>query len=154
MAIAVGDRVRPKLTSATLVAGHLNPQPPVLAVVTRIVATEGADLIIATVADNGITWAINASALVPSGVREDALDLITAPDALTRQAFMDKVVVGLKEASDPSVPDITVQFSNEYVGEVVDVYVVNGGTARVLIRTANGLYYEMPITHIALVPNR
>lgn len=153
MAIAVGDRVRPKLTSSTLGAGHLNPQPPVLAVVTRIVA--GApNLIIATVADNGITWAINASALMASGVREDALDLVTPPDVLTRQAFMDKVVVGLKEASDPDVPDITVQFSNEYVGEVVDVYVVNGGIARLLIRTANGLYYEMPITHIALVPNR
>jgi len=153
MAIAVGDRVRPKLTSSTLVAGHLNPQPPVLAVVTRIVAGSP-NLIIATVADNGITWAINASALATSGVREDALDPITAPDVPTRQAFMDKVVVGLKEASDPSVPDITVQFSNEYVGEVVDVYVVSGGTARVLIRTATGLYYEMPITHIAPVPNR
>lgn len=152
MAIAVGDRVRPKLSSATLAVGHLNPQPPVLAVVTRIVAGVP-NLIIATVADNGITWAINASALQTSGVREDALDLITAPDAITRAAFMDKVVVGLKEASDPNVPDITVQFSNEYVGEVVDVYVVNGST-RVLIRTTLGLYYEMPITNIALVPNR
>lgn len=152
MAIVVGDRVRPKLTSTTLGTDHLNPQPPVLAVVTRIEA--GApDIIFATVADNGTTWSNNASAIQAQGVRADALDQITSPDAAVKQAFMDKVVVGMKSTPAAGQPEIEVQYSSEYVGEVVDVFNVNG-SARVLIRTNAGLYYELGFTRVSVLPNR
>lgn len=151
MAIAVGDRVRPRLTSSTLSASRLNPQPPILGVVTFIVA--GApNKIFATVADNGITWTVNASTLSPAGVSESSLDQITAPDPTVRDAFIDKVVVGFKSAvSDP--PDLSDQFASEYIGIVVDVYAVNS-VQTVLIRTSSGMFYELPYTRVAFLPFR
>jgi hypothetical protein len=151
MAIAVGDRVRPRLSSSALAASRLNPQPPILGVVTRIVA--GApNLIFATIADNGITWSINASALSPNGVSESSLDQITAPDPTIRDAFIDKVVVGFRSAiSDPL--DLSEQYTSEYIGIVVDVYNVNA-VATVLIKTQTGVFYELPITRVAILPFR
>jgi hypothetical protein len=146
MAIAVGDRVRPRLSSSTLGAFQLNPQPPVLAVVTRVIALEGPNDIVATVAENGITWAMNASTLAPEGVDESSLDQITAPDTATREAFIDKVVVGVKS-------DGTTEYGAEYIGVVIDVYVVNG-TAAVLVKTQTGLFYELPATRVVVVPFR
>jgi len=146
MAFVVGDRTRPRLSSTAplLSSFRLNPQPPVFAVVTRIIAGgEGPDDIIGTVAENGITWANNASTVQPAGVDENSLDLITAPDATTRDAFVDKFVVGLQ-------PDGETEYAAEYRGVVVDVYIVNG-VASVLVKTATGLYYELPVTRIAVV---
>ena len=147
MALAVGDRVRPKLTSSTLsgTASRLQPQPPHIGVVTRIVAGPP-NMIFATFADTGLTFTINASSLSPNGVREDALDPITAPSDLVRNTYIDKVVVGLKS-------DALSVYSSFYVGKVVDVYNVSG-VATVLVRTSLGMYYELPITRISIVPNR
>lgn len=151
MAIAVGDRVRPKLSSTTLAANRLNPQPPVIGVVTRIVAGSP-NSIFATIAENGITWSINASTLSPNGVSESSLDQITAPNGTIRDAFIDKVVVGFRSAvSDPI--DLSEQYSSEYIGIVVDVYNVNG-VASVLVKTGSGMFYELPVTRVAILPFR
>jgi hypothetical protein len=152
MAIAVGDRVRPRLSSTTpaLSPTRLTPQPPVLAVVTQLLA----DLVNAVVAENGITWTINASTVVATGVPATALDQLTPPNTVERDTYIDKVVVGLKQTADPNVPDITVQYSSEYVGVVVDVYRVNG-VLSVLIRAINsGMFYELPATRVSIAPNR
>jgi len=156
MALVVGNRVRPRLTSSTLGAvSRLQPQPPTLGVVTQV--TDGdPDVILATFAETGITFSNNASALVPTGCRDDALDLIEAPSDLIRTTYMNKVVVGLR-AVDPApplpVPDLNV-YSQEYIGRVVDVFNVNG-VATVLIKSlSNGMYYELPIVRVRLLTNR
>jgi len=133
------------MSSSALSSFVLNPQPPVLGVVTEIV-TGPPDTAIATIADNGITWAINASNLSPLGVDVASLDQITAPDALTRAALIDKFVVGVAD-------DFETQYSFEFAGTVIDVYVVSG-VASVLVKTPTGFFYELPVTRILILPNR
>lgn len=133
------------MSSSALSSFILNPQPPVLAVVTQI-TTGPPDLVFGTVAENGITWTNNASNLSANGVDSLSLDQITAPDALTRAALIDKFVVGLKD-------DGETQYSFEFAGTVIDVYVVNG-VASVLVKTSTGFFYELPVIRILILPNR
>ena len=133
------------MSSSALASFILNPQPPVLAVVTQI-TTGPPDKVFATVAENGITWSINASSLSPNGVDAASLDQITAPDPTTRDALIDKYVVGLEA-------DLETQYSFEFSGTVIDVYVVNG-VSTVLVKTATGFFYELPVTRISVLTNR
>lgn len=135
MAIAVGDRVRPKLTSATLgTISRLQPQPPKLGTVSRV---SGGN-VWATFADAGMT-------LGTAGVLAGALDQITSTSSVTRNALIDQVVVGLKASG--------AVYNDAFVGKVVDVYDVDGIT-KVLIRTELGLFYELPSTQISILQGR
>lgn len=149
MAIVVGDRVRPKLSSlgGLGLVSRLNPQPMVWGVVTRVVSGgEGPDTIYATFDEPRVTVTINPSSLQPAGVLEDALDVLTAPDATLRAAIIDKMVVGLE-------PDAVTPWSSEYIGKVVDFFTLNG-VPTVVVVTASGLFYELPFTRIQVVTNR
>jgi hypothetical protein len=149
MAIAVGDRVRPRLSSTgTLgLVSRLNPQPMVWGVVTMVVdGGEAPDTIYATIDEPRVTVTINPSALRPAGVSADALDLLAAPDATLRAAIIDKMVVGLEA-------DAETEWSSEYIGKVVDFFTLNG-VPTVVVLTGAGLYYELPFTRIKLVTNR
>jgi hypothetical protein len=149
----VGDRVRPKLTTAGVLGSvsRLNPQPPCIGVVTKVVSGgEGPDTIYATFdvpgGSSANTVTVNASNIQAAGVTEDALDVITAPNAILRASIIDKMVVGLKT-------DLKTVYSSEYIGKVVDFYNVNG-LATVLVLSDQGLYYELPFTRIQVVTNR
>lgn len=140
MAIGVGSRVRPKLTSAafTGVSGLLQPQPPKFGRVTKLTVTV-ADVLV----EDGETVNVDVS----------ALDEITTPHQTILDTFIDKVVVGLISAATATAPEVP--FNNGFVGRVVDVFTVGGSQIRVLIRSlTNGMFYEMPFNLVGIRTDR
>lgn len=138
MAFAVGDRCRVRLTSTALAASRVQPQPPLIGVVTRM--NGGAASIV--FADGTVLLAVNPA----------FLEKLTAPSADERNAVIDKIVNGVNPAGD--------QFSSEMTGRVVDVYGVQPGASgdvatRVLVQTLNdGPYYEMAYTDLMVIEDR
>jgi len=141
MAFVAGDRVRVKLsTVGSLAPGTLQPQPPLVGVVTAAAAGV-----------NDVTFS-GQEAL--TGVPDAALDKITdTASPIPRDVFLDKVVVGILTAATATKP--LVPYSDAYIGRVVDVYDVNNGTTKVLIRSlSNGMYYELPFASVFVLGDR
>lgn len=113
---AAGQRARVKLTS-TAFTGALQPQPPLIGVVTDFAAG-------VAYVDMG-----NGTVLVENVT---VLDLIEAPAAPVRDAYIDKVVNGAG-------------YSSSYTGRVVDVYDVNAIPSVLIQSLLNGMFYELPI---------
>jgi len=131
MPFAVGNRTRIKLSSAALLAGTLQPQPPVLGVVTKVVGTT----ISITVPGQAAVAALDAS----------FLDQITDTLAATRNLYIDQVVTG-SIAGQPYV--------DAYTGRVVDVYDVDGVTKVLICSLFNGMYFELPVTSVTVLGGR
>lgn len=128
MAFAVGNRARVKLSSAALAVGTLQPQPPLLGLVTQV---SGSNIT--------VTFAGAAPALVV-----DAAFLDQIEDALlaTRQAWLNKVVLPTAY-TDPG-----------YTGRVVNVTLVDTVATALVRCLSNGLYYEMPVTLLTVLEDR
>jgi hypothetical protein len=142
MAFVAGDRVRVKLsTVGSLAPGTLQPQPPLVGVVTA--AAPGV---------NDVTFS-GQEAL--TGVPDAALDKITdTASPIQLAVFLDKVVVGIAVPATATKP--LVPYSDAYIGRVVDVYDVNApGSTKVLIRSlSNGMYYELPFPSVHPLEDR
>ena len=117
MAFAAGSRCRVNLVSAGVSQGVLQPQPPVIGVVTDVTGTT-------ITADMG-----PGNTLV-----EDAANLDEISDASPdeRDAFIDKVVTGWITVPNPPIPGKP--YTDPYTGRVVDIYVVNQSSTMVLIK--------------------
>jgi hypothetical protein len=126
---AAGQRVRVKLTSAafTGVYGLLQPQPPLVGVVTDVTTgTATVDM------GNGTTLAVATT----------VLDEVSAPSTTTvRDTYLDKIVNG-------------VGYTSSYTGRVVDVYGVNGADSVLVQALANGMFYELLVAEVAVLANR
>jgi len=131
MAFTVGDRARVKLSSAALAAGTLQPQPPLIGLVTKVVGT--------TIT---VTFGGAADGLA---VDDDFLDDITDTASVTRDAMLDKVVTGMLGATE---------YASAYTGRVVDIYDVDGATKVLIKSLLNGMYYELPIADVSIMGDR
>jgi hypothetical protein len=142
MAVAVGDRVRVKLTSgAPLVPqGTVQPQPPTIGVATLVAGVGPTDLVDVAFAGRSIQ------------VEQQHLDALTAVSAINRSVYMDKVVTGtftdaLSSAERPYV--------SEYTGRVVDLYLVDLLSSVALIKAlSNDMYYELPLESVRVLGDR
>jgi len=128
MAFAVRDRVRVKLSETGapgLLPGALQPQPPRIGVVTAI---QGGT--------SNVNWhnGINLPGLADTGLER----VDNAPQA-TITAYLYAVV---RPAGQEA--------SQEYTGQVVDLYVV-AQQQYALVRTRNGMYYEQRISQLVRV---
>ncbi len=141
MAIAVGDRVRVRLTSAALGAvSRLQPEPPVLGVCTRV--NGGA---VSVLFKNGQALA-GATEVIPAG-----LDKLTDASSPTVAALQGRMVVGISAQGQ--------RYHDPFIGTVDSMYTVQPGGSgateeRVLIKTATGLYYEVAVASASAVGGR
>jgi hypothetical protein len=113
--IAVGDKVRPKLTLVgALSFGVIQPQPPRFAVAVTVAA--GA---ISALGEDGSRLPTTGTVLAVS------FDRIIDPLAIVRDFWLDKVVEPFSASS---------AFSFEYAMKVVDVFAVDTGVDPAVVR--------------------
>jgi hypothetical protein len=139
MAFAPGRRARVKLSNGVvLVAGAVQPQPPLLGVVQVVAGLLATDLITVLMEDGRLLT-----------VEAQFLDEITDTNSVIRDSLIDKVVNGWITAPNPPLT-AGVSYSSEYTGRVVDVYdLADPFGTRVLIRSlSNGMYYELPYASV------
>jgi len=133
MAIGIQSWVRLKLSSADFAPGaisRINPQPPLFAIVQAGAAPW----------DIRLTQTGQELLAVPATI----LSEITAPDAATITAWLNKIV-------------LPQGFSQEFTAEVVDVFQVAGEVGllvpHLLCKTlSGGLYYEIDLTLVSAGP--
>lgn len=135
--MAVGDRARVRLSSAALAALTLQPQPPLTGLIQD---------------DTGTTLTVSFGGAAPGIVVDEAfLDLITDTAANVRNAYIDKIVVGI---TGPVVLADADDYQSAYTGRIVDVYTVNG-SPRVLVQvTENGMFYELFLANVRILGDR
>jgi len=134
-----GQRARVKLTSAAFTGafGLLQPQPPLIGVVTDVTGTT-------ITVDMG-----NGTAIVEDATNLDEIGDVTTLD---RDIYIDKVVNGW--ITPPSPPAAGVSYSSSYTGRVVDVYTVNAAVYVLIRSLLNGMFYELPDANINVLANR
>lgn len=140
MAFAIGSRARVRLVQTGVLGTPLNPQPPVLGVVTQLDTPNPGDVTVA------VPWGAEYTE------DEAFLDEIKEADALTRGAFVDKVVSAW--ITPPSSGVDGVPYSDPYTGRVVDVYYLNGSPAVLILSLSTGMFYELPIAAVHVIGDR
>jgi hypothetical protein len=127
MAFAVGDRARVRLSSAALLAGTLQPQPPLIGLVQDVTGTT-------------IKVSFGGAA---AGITVDAafLDQITDLAPNIRNALIDKVVLGLG-------------YQSAYTGRVVDAYIVDGDFKVLVQVLENEMFYELLFLNVDILGDR
>lgn len=138
MAFAVGDRARVRLSSAALSDSKVQPQPPRIGVVTRVVG--GPPDVIDLVFEDGKVLNIAAT----------FLDEVRDAQAATITAFQGRVAVGTRASA---------QFSQALRGNVIDLYGIDPGGAGaftdfVLIKPKTGPWYEVAATAAVVIGDR
>lgn len=138
MAFAPGVRARVKLSGPSLLAGSVNPQPPLIGVVQTYIAP-----LVGLLMEDGRTLTVD----------EAFLDEINPTAALLANTLIDKVVVGT--AVPGTATTAPVPYSDEYIGRVADVYNVGLSIANVLVCSlSNGMYYELAYADVIPLEDR
>jgi len=142
MAFAAGSRARVKLTSAAFTGafGLLQPQPPLIGVVTDVTGTT-------ITVDMG-----NGTALVEDQTVLDEIGDAPVAPLNIRDLYIDKVVNGW--ITPPAPPVAGVPYSSSYTGRVVDVYTVNAAVYVLIQSLLNGMFYELPMANVNVLAGR